>query len=155
MIRYSHEGALCPPVSLCIIASAGLSNQQGRRIKHPQAVTHIGQSEPHSPTAANHGGCDSPVSGAWVGSQRKRPRCAFLCEHCFAATRSAYVALHIGTIIMIYTFLIVAQGRKLAELSRIRTISAYGRTEAEARAHLAGLPLVFAGRRPAGLEVAA
>ena len=50
--------------------------QQGWRIKHPQAVTELGQ-------------CKSipPISstllviylflGAWVGSQRKRPRCAF------------------------------------------------------------------------------
>lgn len=50
---------------------------------------------------------------------------------------------------MIFTFLIAAQGRKVAELSRIRTISTYGRNEAEARAHLAGLPLVFLSRRPA------
>ncbi|WP_269801916.1 hypothetical protein [Zobellella maritima] len=37
----------------------------------------------------------------------------------------------------------------MAELSRIRTVSAYGRTEAEARSHLAGLPLVFLSRCPA------
>lgn len=56
---------------------------------------------------------------------------------------------------MIYTFLIAPPGRKLADLYRIRTVSAYGSTEAEARTHLAGLPLVFAGRRPARQEVAA
>lgn len=54
---------------------------------------------------------------------------------------------------MIFTFLICSKGRKVAELSRIRTVSAYGRTEAEARASLAGLPLVFTGRRPTAREV--
>ena len=35
--------------------------------------------------------CVVQYSGAWVGSQRKRPRCAFLCWRSLAATRSALV----------------------------------------------------------------
>ena len=50
---------------------------------------------------------------------------------------------------MIYQFFICSPGRKLAELSRIRIVSAFGRTEAEARAHLAGPNLVFMSRTPA------
>ncbi|MCC0180574.1 host cell division inhibitor Icd-like protein [Aeromonas hydrophila] len=52
------------------------------------------------------------------------------------------------------TFLIASSSCRLADLSRIRTISAMADTEAQARATLAGLPLVFVGRRPSG-EVAA
>lgn len=55
---------------------------------------------------------------------------------------------------MIYTFLIQhPRACRLAELRRIRTVSTVARSEAEARAHLAGLPLVFLSRRPSG-EVA-
>ncbi|MNG38983.1 hypothetical protein D3C84_1268760 [compost metagenome] len=54
----------------------------------------------------------------------------------------------------IFTFLLAAHGCRVAELPRIRIVSTTARTEAEARAHLAGLPLVFLSRRPSG-EVAA
>lgn len=53
-----------------------------------------------------------------------------------------------------FTFLIAPRPCRLAELRRIRTVSTVAHTEAEARAHLAGLPLVFVARRPA-LEVTA
>ena len=43
---------------------------------------------------------------------------------------------------MIYTFLITPSVCRLADLRRIRTISAFGQNEAQARAALAGLPLV-------------
>ncbi|MGL6575590.1 host cell division inhibitor Icd-like protein [Aeromonas hydrophila] len=36
----------------------------------------------------------------------------------------------------------------MAELPRIRTVSTTAHTEDEARAHLAGLPLVFLSRTP-------
>lgn len=49
----------------------------------------------------------------------------------------------------IYTFLIASRSCRLVALHRIRTVSTVARTEAEARAHLAGLPLVFLARRPA------
>lgn len=53
-----------------------------------------------------------------------------------------------------YSFLIAPRPCRLADLRYSRTVSAVAHTEAEARAHLAGLPLVFIARRPAG-EVAA
>lgn len=50
---------------------------------------------------------------------------------------------------MIYTFLIQhSRTCRLADLRRIRTISAFGQNEAQARAALAGLPLVFMSRTP-------
>lgn len=50
---------------------------------------------------------------------------------------------------MIYTFLIqYPRTCRLADLRRIRTISAVANTEAQARAALAGLPLVFLSRTP-------
>ena len=47
-----------------------------------------------------------------------------------------------------FTFLIAPRPCRLAELRRIRTVSTVAHTEAEARAHLAGLPLVFLSRTP-------
>ena len=56
---------------------------------------------------------------------------------------------------MIFTFLIQrSRACRLADMRRIRTISTVADTEAQARAALAGLPLVFVSRRPSG-EVAA
>lgn len=49
---------------------------------------------------------------------------------------------------MLYTFLIAPSVCRLADLRRIRTISAFGQNEAQARAALAGLPLVFMSRTP-------
>lgn len=54
----------------------------------------------------------------------------------------------------IFTFLLAAHGCRVAELTQPKTVSTVAHTEAEARAHLAGLPLVFLSRRPSG-EVAA
>jgi hypothetical protein len=54
----------------------------------------------------------------------------------------------------IFTFLIASSACRLADLRRIRTVSTTAHTEAQARAALAGLPLVFVSRRPSG-EVAA
>lgn len=50
----------------------------------------------------------------------------------------------------VFTFLIASSACRLADLSRIRTISTAADTEAGARAALAGLPLVFVSRRPSG-----
>lgn len=56
---------------------------------------------------------------------------------------------------MIYTFLIASSHScRLADLRRIRLISAVATNEQQARANLSGLPLVFVSRRP-GQEVAA
>ncbi|MFB2831895.1 hypothetical protein ACE1BS_23930 [Aeromonas jandaei] len=57
---------------------------------------------------------------------------------------------------MIYTFLIQhSRACRVVELPRIRTISAFGQNEAQARAALAGLPLVFMSRTPSNKGVAA
>lgn len=49
-----------------------------------------------------------------------------------------------------FTFIVAQRGQKLASLQRLKTVSACGRTEAEARTKLHGLPLVFIRRMPAG-----
>ena len=127
--------------------------QQGWRIKHPQAVTELGKFVPHS-LITDFTPVIYPVLGAWVGSQRKRPHCACLARHCFAATRSAIVSMSYGLSTMIYTFLITANRGRIADIQRIRTISAFAKSETEARQRLAGLPLIFVSRSPAQ-EVAA
>ncbi|MGL5288447.1 MAG: hypothetical protein ACRC9N_03015 [Aeromonas sp.] len=47
---------------------------------------------------------------------------------------------------MIYTFLIAPRACRLADLPRIRTVSAFAQSEAQARSYLSGLPLVFVSR---------
>ena len=74
------------------IARAGLDTQQphSRRIRHPQAATDkrdLLSPNPYSLMRLFQ--CVVQCSGAWVGSQRKSPRCAFFCRRSFAATRSA------------------------------------------------------------------
>ncbi len=54
----------------------------------------------------------------------------------------------------IFTFLLAAHGCRVADLRRIRTVTAVADTEAQARAALAGLPLVFVSRRPTGRAAA-
>lgn len=128
--------------------------RHGWRIKHPQAVTHVGKSVSLSPISGTLPGI-YPVLGAWVGSQRKRPHCACLREHCFAATRSALRQLHVGITQMIFTFLIQrSRACRVADLPHIRTITAVADTEAQARIALAGLPLVFLSRTPTGRAAA-
>ena len=51
--------------------------QQGWRIKHPQAVKTEGKFVSNSPITGTMP-VIYPYLGAWVGSQRKRPHCAFL-----------------------------------------------------------------------------
>ena len=55
---------------------------------------------------------------------------------------------------MINTFLIATNRGRIADFQRIRTISAFAKSETEARQRLSGLPLVFLSRSPAQ-EVAA
>ncbi len=127
--------------------------RRGWRIKHPQAVTKPRTIRTSSPVSGSLPGI-YPVLGAWVGSQRKRPHCAFLglALLCGYPIRLGPSKPRIHT--MIFTFLIASSACRLADLRRIRTISAVADTEAQARAALAGLPLVFVSRRPSG-EVAA
>lgn len=55
---------------------------------------------------------------------------------------------------MVYTFLIAPSVCRLADLHRIRTISAVASNEAQARSALPGLPLVFLSRTPSKGAVA-
>jgi len=54
---------------------------------------------------------------------------------------------------MIFTFLIAPSACRLADLRRIRTVTAVADTEAQARAALAGLPLVFLSRTPVARQL--
>lgn len=58
--------------------------------------------------------------------------------------------IHTPTTSKIFTFLIASSACRLADLRRIRTVTAVADTEAQARAALAGLPLVFLSRTPTG-----
>ena len=127
--------------------------QQGWRIKHPQAVTRHRKICNHSPIPGNLPGI-YPYLGAWVGSQRKRPHCAFLLSALLCGYPIRLRSYRQKVIQMIYTFLITANRGRIADFQRIRTISAFAKSETEARQRLAGLPLVFLSRCPAR-EVAA
>ncbi|MFB0974582.1 MAG: hypothetical protein QMB71_00435 [Tolumonas sp.] len=120
----------------------------GWRISHPQAATKPRTMRIHSPVTGTLP-VISKYLGAWVGSQRKRPRCAFLG---LALTCGYPIRLGLSKtriLIMVYTFLIAATRGRIADVQRIRTISAVANTETEARARLTGLPLIFMSRTPA------
>ncbi|MEA9426155.1 host cell division inhibitor Icd-like protein [Aeromonas caviae] len=56
---------------------------------------------------------------------------------------------------MTFTFLIQrSRACRLADMRRIRTVSTTAHTEAQARANLPGLPLVFLSRTPSGRAAA-
>lgn len=118
-----HEATLPAAVRHGTIHPAGGldTHQHGWRIRHPQAVTELGQLVSIPPISGNLLGI-YPYLGAWIGSQRKRPHCACLARHCLAATRSAIASLSYGAIPMIYTFCITRSRGPIAALSAIRTI---------------------------------
>ena len=124
--------------------------RHGWRIRHPQAVTKPRTIRTSSPVSGSLPGI-YPVLGAWVGSQRKRPHCAFLglALSCGYPIRLGLSKPRIHT--MIFTFLIQrSRACRVADLPHIRTVTAVADTEAQARAALAGLPLVFLSRTPTG-----
>tara|TARA_B100000700_G_C15063644_1_gene867837 strand:- start:10605 stop:11084 length:480 start_codon:yes stop_codon:yes gene_type:complete len=141
-----------------LLSVAGLETQQPSwRIRDPQAVTKPGKICTIHPNTGVQCLC-LPLQqylGAWVGSQRKRPRCAFL-----GLALSCGYPIRLGLFKsrkfnMIYTFIIARPGQKLSQLKRIRTVSAFGRTEAEARRAFKGLPLVLKSRTQDNQEDAA
>ena len=127
--------------------------RHGWRIKHPQAETEQRTIRTSSPISGTLPGI-YPILGAWVGSQRKRPHCAFLglALLCGYPIRLGLSKPRIHT--MIFTFLIASSACRLADLRRIRIVSALADNEAQARAALAGLPLVFLSRTPTGRAAA-
>ncbi len=127
----------------------------GWRIRHPQAES-LDENMPHIPKLR-------PLRRRFIQFRgmgrepKKTPRLRLSIEgRCLAATRSAIVSNSMEITLMIYTFLIQrSRACRVVELSRIRTISAFGQNEAQARAALAGLPLVFMSRIPSNKGVAA
>lgn len=145
------QNNLLTKVKHAILLTVGLTTQQtGRRINHPLPVTHTENSMTIFPDTGLLSRYVEPHltgSGAWVGSQRKRPRCALSVGHWFAATRSAFSFKHTEkALTMLFTFIIAyphAKKAQLRNLRRVHTISAIANTEQEARQQLDGLPLVF------------
>ena len=138
-----------------VLDVAGLDTQQhGWRIRHPQAVKTEGKFVSNSPITGTLP-VIYPYLGAWVGSQRKRPHCAFLglALLCGYPIRLGLSKPRIHT--MIFTFLIQrSRACRVADLPHIRTITAVADNEAQARIALAGLPLVFLSRTPTGRAAA-
>lgn len=133
-------------VMICYVQALS-KRGHGWRIKHPQAATKPRTICTLSPIIGNLP-VVYPFLGAWVGSQRKRPHCAFLGLALLCGYPIRLGLLKPGIFVMIFTFLIASSACRLADMRRIRTISAVADTESEARARLAGLPLVFLSRTP-------
>ena len=130
--------------------TAGLTTQLGWRINHLQPERHVGkEADIHSQSKCltwclsililGHGSGakeNAPAELAYVGSGLRLPD-------------PPYVLITYGNLnIMIYTFLIAASRGRIADISRVRTISAFAKTEQEARTRLSGLPLIFMSRTP-------
>ncbi len=146
-------------VNCARLIAVGVSTQRlSRRIKHPQALTHVGHRRPNFPTFSRLAGVFSTHAGfGGMGREPKKtpPSVPSYVGHCFAATRSA-LSKHVDKVFnMIYTFIIAQPRQKIAQLKRVRTVSAFGRTEAEARRAFKGLPLVLKSRTPDNQEDAA
>ncbi len=123
--------------------------RHGWRIRHPQAES-LDENMPHIPKLR-------PLRRRFIQFRgmgrepKKTPRLRLSIEgRCLAATRSAIVSNSMEITPMIFTFLIAPSAGRLADLRRIRTITAVADTEAQARIALAGLPLVFMSRTPTG-----
>ncbi|MFH7564528.1 hypothetical protein [Oceanimonas smirnovii] len=136
---------------LRIIMIAGLDTQQNRWIRHPQDKDQAGKFVHHIQYGSETTSGSSSCFGARIGAKRldrKAPSRVPAWAHVLRLPIHPVLNFKQG-IDMLYQFLICSPGHKLAELSRIRIVSAFGRTEAEARAHLAGPHLVFLSRTPA------
>ncbi len=105
---------------------------------------------------ASQGALDPKVSSYANLVRAVTRRLASICGSDNLLTLEAAIMATIPTLAVskTYTFLIAPRSCRLAELRRYRTVSTVACTEAEARSHLAGLPLVFLSRRPT-VEVAA
>ncbi len=130
--------------------------QQSRWTRHPHAVTLTGKCENHLPyTGAVRGyiqvhSAFCAVFGGMDREPKKTPPMRLSCEgRSLAATRSTFSKLTEKVLSMLYTFLIAYRDQKLAQLARIRTVSAIANTEQAAREQLNGMPLVFVCRTPA------
>lgn len=139
------ERDLMPRSTYVILSTVGLDTQQTDwRIRHPQSVTKPRTSRPLSPIRAfaSRYSFIQQYLGAWVGSQRKRPHCAFLGLALSCGYPIRLDLFKSRKLQMLYTFLIAQRGQRLAQV-RTRTISAIAQNETKAREQLQGLPLVF------------
>ncbi len=127
-------------------------SQQSRWASPPRAVTIKDIAKPISPYAGAVRGyiqSHSTVFGGMDREPKKTPPTRLVLE---ALTCGYPVHLDLNksrTLIMLYTFLIAYRDQKLAQLARIRTVSAIANTEQAAREQLNGMPLVFVCRTPA------
>ncbi|WP_141202182.1 hypothetical protein [Oceanimonas doudoroffii] len=137
--------------TLRIIVLAGLDTQPNRWIRHPQDENQAGKFVRHIQYGPEATSGSLSLCGARIGAKRldrKAPSRVPAWAHVLRLPIHPVLNFKQG-INMLYQFLICSPGRKLAELSRVRIVSAFGRSEAEARAHLAGPNLVFLSRTPA------
>lgn len=146
-------------VNCARLISAGLDNQLlSRRIRHPQAVRPKATERlitPYSATLALAFIQNAVFGGMGREPKKTPPSVPCFGGHGLAATRSALSKPKDKVFNMIYTFIIAQPWQKIAQLKRVRTVSAFGRTEAEARRAFKGLPLVLKSRTPDTQEDAA
>ena len=126
------------------------THRQGWRIRHPQAATYKGQSATLPPFLATCRG-SIHIWGHGSGAKENAPTAplSFVALSCGYPIRLCTELQR--TLPMIYTFCITRSRGPIAALSAIRTVSVYATNEAQARTHLAGLPLVFLSRCPASI----
>ncbi len=157
-IKFQPSG-LMPAQNYAKLISAGLDNQLlSRRIRHPQAVRPKATERliiPYSATLALAFIQNAVFGGMGREPKNTPPSVPCFGGHCLAATRSALSEPKDKAFKMIYTFIIAQPWQKISQLKRVRTVSACGRTEAEARKALSGLPLVLKSRTPDKKEDAA
>ena len=124
------------------------THRQGWRIRHPQAATYKGQSATLPPFLATCRG-SIHIWGHGSGAKENAPTAplSFVALSCGYPIRLCTELQR--TLPMIYTFCITRSRGPIAALPAIRTVSVYATNEAQARTHLAGLPLVFLSRCPA------
>ena len=105
---------------------------------------------------ALQGALDSKVSSYANLARAATRRLASLCGSNKRLTLEAAIMATVPTPVTskIFTFLIASSACRLADLRHISTVSAVADNEAQARANLPGLPLVFLSRTPTGRAAA-
>ena len=90
-------------------------------------------------------------SGAWVGSQRKRPRCAFpLFSADLRLPNPPLLALNKGIFLMFYSFLVAPKGSMLSTLSNPLIVRCHSNSTKEAKAKFKGLSVALITRHQSG-----
>lgn len=133
------------------INALGLHTPAGWRTTHPQTERHVGkEADIHSLSKCPLWRLSILILGHGSGAKENAPAELAYVGSVLRLPDPPYVLITYGHLnIMIYTFLIAASRGRIADISRVRTISAFAKSEQEARARLSGLPLVFMSRTPA------